>query len=664
MQKSFVLLLVFLVVPMLASAQQPADDDAPRVRYGGYGAYNLNMHRASFDSIPGIAGCCEPFESGSGRGITIGALYEMPLSDMLMLGLRASYSMHDAILRTSEPTTVIVGNETLEGSYDRVLSLTLSSIGIEPMLGYMPIRGMTLSAGARIGIALGNTFESRDELNKPDEVGTFENERRVRKEQSGTLPGASSLYAAGLIGISGELGMNPTGTLLLVPEAFYAFGLTPVTSEVDWTASALRLGAAIKYSPRPPVFVPPPPVPVPPPPAEPVIVASLGVRTAGEDGIELERLHLRVEEFVSTNMKPMLNYLFFEDGSAEIPERYRRLSAEDAENFYVEKLYNTEMLPTYYEVLNIVGRRMREYPSARITLIGCTSGSGAEQNNLDLARQRAVAVREYLTDVWGISENRLKVEARDLPAKPSNTSDPDGMEENRRVEIISSSWQIIEPIVTRDTLRTLTPPLVRFYPQVRADAGAAGWQITARQGNRVMKSFSGDGAVPPMIEWDVAADPREYPRTSEPITFSLEARDVDRRTKNTPPGLITVEQITIQKKRAERIADREIDRYGLILFDFDRDELNAPNRKIADFIKTRISAGSTVTITGYTDRMGDAEYNRKLSEGRARATAGALNIPAERSTGAGETEPLYDNELPEGRFYSRTVNVLVDTPVR
>ncbi len=273
-------------------------------------------------------------------------------------------------------------------------------------------------------------------------------------------------------------------------------------------------------------------------------------------------------------------------------------------------------------------------------------------------------MQAYLRDVWGIAESRLKIEARDLPRTPSNPGEPDGMEENRRVEILSSTWQIIEPIITRDTLRTITPPIVRFYPQVRADAGPAGWQIAARQGAREMKSFSGQGAAPAMLEWNVAEDPRQYPRTSEPISFSLQASDVDSRTQSTPQGLITVEQITVQKKRAERLADREIDRYGLILFDFDRAELNAPNRRIADFIKGRISTGSAVTITGYTDRIGDAEYNRKLSEGRARATAAALGISAERATGVGETDPLYDNELPEGRFYSRTVNVIVDTPVR
>ena len=657
MQKRSILLLLLLLSPAMLPAQ-PVDPDMPRPRYGGYGALNLNMHSAGIDSLPGVRGCCRQIESGSGRGIVLGGLYELPISEILMLGLRASYSGHNAVLRAAEPTTVIVGNDTVSGSYDRVLTVALSSIGIEPMLGITVMRGVRIDVGARAGIELGNSYEYREEITTPDEIGTFENSRRIRNESSGSIPGASGVYVAGLLGVSGELGMNRAGTLMLVPEASYAFGVTPVASDLSWRASAVRLGAAIKYSPLPPE------IPPPPPPPDPVLAAALVGHTVAEDGTESDRLHLRVEEFVSTNMRPMLNYLFFEDGSAELPVRYARLSTGEADRFRVERLYNMEMLPTYYQVLNIVGRRMREYPSASITLVGCTSGSGAEQNNLDLARRRAVAVQSYLREVWGIAESRLKIDARDLPLKPSNPAEPDGMEENRRVEIISSSWQIIEPIVTRDTLRTLTPPVVRFYPEVTAEAGLARWSVTARQGERLMKSFAGEGSLPKGLEWNVAADPREYPTTSEPIIFSLDVADAGGRRRSTPPGEITVEQITVRKKREERLADREIDRYGLILFDFDRDELNAPNRRIADFIKARISPGSIVTITGYTDRIGDAEYNRKLSEGRANATAGALGIPAERATGVGETTPLYDNELPEGRFYSRTVNVIVETAVK
>jgi outer membrane protein OmpA-like peptidoglycan-associated protein len=33
------------------------------------------------------------------------------------------------------------------------------------------------------------------------------------------------------------------------------------------------------------------------------------------------------------------------------------------------------------------------------------------------------------------------------------------------------------------------------------------------------------------------------------------------------------------------------------------------------------------------------------------------------SRGTGEEEPLYSNELPEGRFFNRTVQVIIETPL-
>ena len=48
---------------------------------------------------------------------------------------------------------------------------------------------------------------------------------------------------------------------------------------------------------------------------------------------------------------------------------------------------------------------------------------------------------------------------------------------------------------------------------------------------------------------------------------------------------------------------------------------------------------------------------------RADAAAQALGIPVKEAVGRGEKELLYDNDLPEGRYYCRTVTVIVETPV-
>ena len=87
---------------------------------------------------------------------------------------------------------------------------------------------------------------------------------------------------------------------------------------------------------------------------------------------------------------------------------------------------------SYY--VNIIGSRMREHPEATLRLVGTNSDEGAEQADTALSRSRAVSVRDYLAGTWGIAANRMRIEARNLPEKPSNIGEIDGIQENRRVE--------------------------------------------------------------------------------------------------------------------------------------------------------------------------------------------------------------------------------------
>jgi len=286
-----------------------------------------------------------------------------------------------------------------------------------------------------------------------------------------------------------------------------------------------------------------------------------------------------------------------------------------------------------------------------------------EQGNTNLSKKRAESIRNYLNTAWGISNNRLKINVRNLPEKASSQTETDGMEENRRVEIFSDTPAILDPVAIGDTLRTVTPPTFRFRPVVQSDAGIASWKITAMQGGSIMKEFHGTTELPSVLEWKIDEDREMIPRTNEPIRYIFSVYDAANQTSITPQATISVEQITIQKKRRESLADKEIDRYNLILFDFASPALNEQNKRIAEFIRRRISSDALVSITGYTDRIGEAEFNQKLSQDRANTTATALSVPLQNAKGVGESE-LYNNDLPEGRFYCRTVNVLVETPVK
>lgn len=652
-------------------AQQPPPSPRPDPRYGVYSDLNWNFHSASFRALPGVPNCCQQFESGSGAGGTFGLLYEYPLSDRWWLGLRAGYSSLGATLAATEHTTVILDMGTEDAEIEHSITSGIATIGLEPMAIFKPVGGLSLHLGGRLGYVLSTSFSQRETLKRPEDRGTFTNGRRTRNDTSGTIPNASAISGALLIGLSNELRLNSAGTLWAVPEVFLALGLTPVMGDSIWRASSLRLGVALKYGPRStmsePVAEIPSEPPVPPPsgaPTRPTPAPSVAIDAVSldRDGRELPSVRLRVEEFISTYMRPLLNYIFFDEGSSAIPDRYARMTPEETARFSVDALHGVEVLPTYYQILNVVGARMREHPEATIRIVGCNADVGAEKGNEDLSRRRAVEVREYLASVWKIDPARLRVETRGLPEKASNEAEADGVAENRRVEIQSDSWKILEPIVTSDTLRMVTPPVVRFRPTAAAEAGVASWRLEARQGDRTLKAIAGESAPPATVDWDVASDRASIPGASDPVVYTLTVTDRAGRSTTTPVAALPVEQITISRKRREQIADRMIDRYSLILFDYDRSELNPANHRIADLIKGRISDRATTTIIGYTDRIGDADYNLRLSEARARAIASALGLPSARVRGVGESQ-LYPNDLPEGRFYCRTVTIVAETPV-
>lgn len=71
-----------------------------------------------------------------------------------------------------------------------------------------------------------------------------------------------------------------------------------------------------------------------------------------------------------------------------------------------------------------------------------------------------------------------------------------------------------------------------------------------------------------------------------------------------------------------------------------------------------------VEVVGHTDNTGDAAYNMRLSQQRARSVAAILvwaGVPQSRviATGRGEDQPIASNLTPEGRQANRRVEFII-----
>jgi outer membrane protein OmpA-like peptidoglycan-associated protein len=374
------------------------------------------------------------------------------------------------------------------------------------------------------------------------------------------------------------------------------------------------------------------------------------------NGKQLNPQIFRVNNIISSNITALMNNIFFDPGSVEIPKRYIQLSPNETERFELSVLDGAGTLGVYYQILNVLAKRMITDPTSTISLTGCLSGSESEKDQIQLAQQRAENVKTYLTSVWQIDPKRIKVQYRNLPENHSNTNNEDGFAENRRVEITSNSQSIFSLLSFMDTTRTTNIAAMNISARAQSEGSIEEWNIVISQGNKTLKEFTDIGEIPsaPLV-WNINEDKGNIPRGKGLLSLTLFARDREGKKIRIDGSPIVVEQLYNQKDR--------IVTFSLITFKYNESTVDESNMAIVELIKSRLDPRSIVTIEGYTDRTGNPDYNLKLSDSRAKEVARLLKLPSDIAVGKGNNQILYNNDLPEGRIYSRTVRVTIETPI-
>ena len=194
-------------------------------------------------------------------------------------------------------------------------------------------------------------------------------------------------------------------------------------------------------------------------------VVSYRFLNAPSGSVALEPADVTIEEITTIDSAPLLNYVFFETGRSELPQRYVQYQAQ-AETAKFSETALTGVMEKYANILNIIGYRMREYPDATVRLVGCNSHTGDERSRQDLSRSRAEAVKAYLRYVWGISPERLTVEARNLPEAPSTNRIVEGQVENQRVEILSDDPRMLDTVKSEYVEKASPVGLIKVRPQI------------------------------------------------------------------------------------------------------------------------------------------------------------------------------------------------------
>mgnify|MGYP003853598811 CR=1 FL=1 len=100
---------------------------------------------------------------------------------------------------------------------------------------------------------------------------------------------------------------------------------------------------------------------------------------------------------------------------------------------------SAKLLPESYGQLEELARFLRAHPRLRIELAGHTDGTSLPESEIQLSRQRALAVRDYLV-AQGLAKERFTIVGYGKQRPIADNATPEGQRRNRRVEFRILAW--------------------------------------------------------------------------------------------------------------------------------------------------------------------------------------------------------------------------------
>ncbi len=651
----FFLLTILIVTGIQSfSMGQAIQYSQPSWWFGVAGGANINFYRGSTQKLDDNITAPTPFTSGTGVG-----LFAAPTVEFHPDG-----SKWGGILQVGYDNRSGVYKEVLAPcNCPRDLSTNISYITVEPSLRFAPFKSnLYFFGGPRIAFNVESSFvyKQKDNPNSPDQTPV--------PDEKGNLSDMNKTQISMQVGAGYDIPLSPVykkTKFVLSPFVSFQpyFGQSPRTIET-WNVTTLRAGIALKLGCG---HLIPPIVPVVIPPQPPVVIVEPKVM-----------FFVNVPAIIPSERKireqfPLRNDVFFNAGSTDIPDRYVLLTKDHVKDFKEEQVglfapknpsdRSPSQMAVYYNILNILGDRMEKNPSASIMLVG-----SSETNPRD-GKAMAESVKHYLVSVFGIKPSRIRTDGRTKPVTPSEQ--PGG----------TKDLVLLREGDRKVSIESIDPGLLMEF-QSGPDAALKPVEVTAVEEAPVESyiTFNVGQGKDSFASWTMAIkDDKGQIQNFGP--YSQEQVSIPGKTilGTRPEGNYKV-TITGKSKSGKEVKndttvhivlwtppkDQEVTRFSIIYEFNDSKAISIYKRYLDEVVIPEIPVGGKLIIHGYTDVIGDPDYNQKLSLARANDVKKIMEsalAKANRSDvkfelfGFGNDQNLspFKNDFPEGRSYNRTV---------
>lgn len=673
---SFIIFLFSLTVAM-------AESDSIASTLKPYFEYMLIHHEPRFDKIPEIEYCCPgktDINNGSGWGA--GLKYELALPNSMFLGLKFGVYSYDAVMGANEWKKIRIGDAVEDMLIRHHTIFDFTNLHINPYLKLNLFYNVSIFAGGYASPYLAKKYEIYEEIIKPENKVFEDTKTRTRNHQSDNYKGEMGLWGGMNFGIAYDLYLFED-QVFLSPEISYSLGLNNAVNRLDWEVNSLNFGLNLgfnfhkhrKIQDIRSVFYT----------IDTVYVRSKFYKDIYVRGAELIDSTIKLRENIretrvfitridtlfrgrkyeiSLSMSnpdltieirkanqefQNLNVIFFKPETAELLDRYELIAPSD---------FNLDSIPAnaidiHYNLLNIIGYRMSQC-DAIITLVGETDSL----NTRELIDSRFYVISDYLAKTWNIDKKRIKTKISRAPRSAKNKHDERCIEEMNKIRISTKDLAILSPIkkVNFDEIKQFLPEQAKISVNLDEYMEISAFHLMMYQGKRMIFEEEGEGAKE---DFTVPFNEQVISKldVSKPIDMTYIATLPDGK-KVATNDVLNINKVALNEK---------VSRLALIFFEFDSDKIAKNSLAQIDELTKYITDKSIVRISGYSDDIGDLDYNMELSNARAQNVADFIkqynpNAYIESVKGYADTEfanGITSYGTPVERYLSRTVVIEV-----
>ncbi|HRP02097.1 MAG TPA: OmpA family protein [Candidatus Kapabacteria bacterium] len=668
-------------------------------------SFNNYFNYADFKQLQGVPNCCPRFDFGYDSKLSYALFYRQYLEQSYFFQFDLRYTQLSSKFEATETETFGGRDGFFNGEFTHYLQSQINMISIIPSFAYETNK-LILGLGVGLSYFINKHYSQREQITKPSNRGTFldslgnDTGSRIRNANSGKLPSQNDFALSVIPRLSYKLPINNSNSIYLEPTISAEINVLKISENMNWRSFNLSAGLSLIFelnkeenklelseikniglisldtleimthkdykikSKFDSIFKPSYINPIDTIVGKVQEIKNKSSYIKGQTIIEYDTLVIKKK---LTIRKTKFRYdTVFVDSKQE----YINFAINDTSNNIVDKINISEIIASdeipilnrifydknqnfisdsflansanklpYYNLFNVLKERYQASKNKIILRLIATN------NQLSNDSLRLELLRKFLVEKLNINDDAIKLNI------DSNLSS------NNKYSIIELlTDDLIEPLTSKDTIKLVKNNILNLKIDANLKNKSNPLELNIYMDSTLIYSEKLDPQTKD-ISLDMNTLINKITPTATFLKIILQSDNLADIIAN--EKIIKINYKSLQKfEILEQNAPEQLTRF-LINFEYNSNELDPNNIAIIKNINKNIKQNSLVEVIGYTDDIGNPEFNKVLSLQRAKEVAKYLNSKNINIIGAGINTKYQKLDTPESKIYSRCVEIVI-----